>query len=300
MKANKMLTVIQDNLYLAWQAELLHYTVRQQGQYCTILIGYSGAPSAHALRLEANCGAILIPDTRPDKSYAPSIQPHLLAKYQHSGPVLLVDSDILIKAPANLPAADGRQVIASDCGSYLNASYVDGCDPDLLHHLCTISHIPPDHVRGRRNAPGAQYILPQLFDAGFWQRVEENSNSMYRLLSRYTCSIHPVQVWTASMWAIWFELLRLELTGAIYLTTPPEMNFCWATDPISYWQRHNILHMAGVTRNMEGYFHKGDYTDSPPWSCDLSHVRPDNCSWIYAQAIQDYKAGRVDNPVFFG
>lgn len=284
---------IQDNLYLCWQAELLHHTCQQQDQPCTILIGYSGTPSAYAMRLEAERNAVLIEDSRPDKSYAPSIQPHLLAKYQHTGPALLVDSDILIKDFDKLPVTDGRTVIASDCGSYLNAAYVDGCDPDLLHHLCTISHIPPDHVRQFPKAPGAQYIMPHLFDAGFWHRIEENSNAMYKIMQDYKCSIHPVQVWTASMWAIWFELLRMECNGEVTITTDKTMDFCWGTDPIYRWEQTNILHMAGVTRGMPGYFHKGDYTEQPPWECDLSHVKENNCSWIYAETIRGYKSAKI-------
>lgn len=285
-----MITVIQDNCYLCWQAELLHHNCRQLGGTCRILIGYINRPSIHALKLSTERQAILIEDTRADRSYAPSIQPHLLAKYQHSGPAMLVDSDVLFKTFDHFPDV-GNKVIGSDCGSYLNADYIDGCDPDLLHHLCTIAHIPPDYVRDRPHAPGAQYILPHLFTPQFWQRVEANSNAMYRLLAGYKCKIHQVQVWTASMWAIWFELLRLEIIGEIEVRTDPALDFCWATDPIHRWEQTNILHMAGVTRGMQGYFHKGDYTARAPWDCDLSHVQPGNCSWIYKQAIEDYKAG---------
>lgn len=283
------LCTIQDNLYLSWQAELLKHNCDQHGRSCTMLIGYTGRPTDHARHLEASCGAILIEDTRVDRTYAPSIQPHLLSKHRHGSSVLLVDSDVLFKTFDNLPAIDGRRVIASDCGSYLNAAYVDGCDPELLHHLCTISHIPPDHVRERRTAPGAQYILPHLFGRAFWQRIEANSNAMYKLMASYKCKIHPVQVWTASMWAIWFELMRMEIAGEVDIETSPAMDFCFATDPVHYWEKRDILHMAGVTRSMRGYFNKGDYTDRAPWDCDLSHVKPDNCSWVYAEAIKRYK-----------
>lgn len=290
MIINRTLTTIPDNRYLSWQAELLHHNCKRLGRTCQILIGYTGRPSAHALKLAEKCQAILLQDTRPDRTYSPSIQPYLLARYNHHGPALLVDSDVLFKGFDHFPDA-GNMVKASDCGAYLNAAYVDGCDPDLLHHLCTIAHVPPDHVRQRHNAPGAQYILPHLYDSAFWQRIEQNSNLMYKLLAGYKCKIHQVQVWTASMWAIWFELLRMEITGGPQVTTSPALDFCWATDPIHRWEQTNILHMAGVTRGMQGYFHKGDYTERPPWECDLSHVQPGNCSWIYKQAIEDYKAG---------
>lgn len=295
-----MICTIQDNLYLCWQAELLAWNCRRLGRECVILIGCAGPPSDYARRLVETAGGLLVDDTRPYRGYAPSIQPHLLSKYvRQGGPVMLVDSDVLFKSFDRLPVHSGRQAVGSDCGSYLNAAYLDGCDPDLLHHLCTIAHIPPGYVRQRPQAPGAQYILPHLFDRPFWQRIEDNSNRMYALLSGYRCSIHPVQVWTASMWAIWFELLRMEMIGEIEVTTSPALDFCFATDPIRIWKSREILHMAGVTRNMKGYFHKGDYTERPPWECDLSHIRGDNCSWIYAQAVTEYKS-TVDNTPIIG
>lgn len=286
-----IVTCIPDALYLEWQAELLHNNCRTHGRACTILIGFRGRPGEYAQRLAHDCGAILIEDTRPDPIYAPSLQPHLLSTYHHPGPLLLVDSDVYFKTFDNLPVTDGCSVIASDCGSYLNADYLDGCDPDLLQQICDIAGLPTSAVRNCPQAPGAQYLLPHLFDREFWQRIEANSTAMYRLLASYRCSIHPVQVWTASMWAIWFELLRRESSNEIHMTTSPALDFAFGCDPIERWRQTDILHMAGVTRNMEdlGFFHKGSYTERPPWECDLSHVTPSNCSWVYAQAIKEYK-----------
>lgn len=292
-----IITTIQDNLYLSWQAELLALNCRELGQELTILSGWRGRPSEYALRLQRDFNAVLIEDTRQDISYAPSIQPHLLAKYSRDAchgilaPVMLVDSDVLFKSldwfqQLKTQNSALSTVLLSDCSSYLDARYLTGTDPDLLGHLCRIAGIAPEYVRNHTASGGAQYILPHLFTTDFWQRIERNSNAMHRLMKHYTCSTHPVQKWTASMWAILYELYRREQTGECLVETSDRLKFCFATDPAHYWQERDILHMAGVVPGMKGYFVKGAYTTVPPWEADLSHVQPDNCSFVYVEAIK--------------
>lgn len=293
-----ILTCIQDNIYLSWQAELLALNCRELGQELTILIGWRGLPSDYALRLQRDFKAVLIEDTRTDLSYAPSIQPHLLAKFAADGqrriPVLLVDSDVLFKSLDWIPENNGSSVCFSDCSSYLNANYLNGTDPDILGHLCTIAGIESQYVSKHPASGGAQYLLPHLFDREFWQRIETNCNAMHRLLKNWRCSTHPVQVWTASMWAILYELYRREQAGDCRVEISAELKFCFATDPVHYWQENNILHMAGVTAGMPGHFFKGNYTAQPPWECDLSHVQPENCSYLYVEAINRLKGKKRD------
>jgi hypothetical protein len=257
-----------------------------------IVIGYRGNPSEYAIKLGERCGALLIEDTRADMSYAPSIQPHLLAKLckgnaNEAGPWLLIDSDVLLKEIPQEP--QGNIVTGSDCGPYLNAAYVDGCDSLLLDKLCQIAGVSAEYVRERHDTPGAQYILPHLFDAGFWEKVESDSNSMYRLMDGYVCSIHEVQKWTASMWAFAYALYVEEQAGRITVETDERMKFAWATDPVGKWDAYSILHCAGVHKAAPGLFFKGAYVTKTPFTANLDHVAADNCSWIYAQAIQRYE-----------
>lgn len=300
-----ILTCIQDNIYLSWQAELLALNCRELGQELTILIGWRCRPSDYALRLQRDFGAILIEDTRSDLSYVPSLRPHQLAKFVNSGnylgePVLLIDSDLLFKTLVFLPhlsklvPGNSNSVYLSDCSSYLNADYLNGTDPDIMGHLCRIAEIDPGYVAAHPAAGGAQLFLPHLFDANFWQRVERVSSSMYRLMKNWRCSTYPVQGWTADMWAILYELYRREIAGECDVKISALLKFCFATDPVHYWQENNILHMAGVTAGMPGHFFKGNYTAQPPWECDLSHVQPENCSYLYVEAINRLKGKKRD------
>jgi len=140
-----ILCTIQDNIYLNWQAELLAWNCQQHGHQLTILSGYTGQPSSYALQLQKKLpGYISIEDTRRFKGYAPSIQPHLLAKWvkdqpsKTKEPVLLVDSDILFRSLDWLHGIshDGRTVYGSDVASYIGADYLAGVNRHaILTHI---------------------------------------------------------------------------------------------------------------------------------------------------------------------
>lgn len=289
-----IITCIQDNIYLNWQAELLAWNCQQHGHQLTVLSGYTGQPSSNALQLQKKLpGYISIADTRRFKGYAPSIQPHLLAKYvgNHTGPVLLVDSDVLFRSLdwlQHLPH-DGRTVYGSNVASYIDADYLNGCDPRLLDLMSQTVRCPADIIRHHQHTIGAQYLFPHLLDQTFWQSAERHCINLHALLAGYKCSIHPVQTWTASMWAILWELYRREMAGQINVQSHPAMDFCWATDPADRYHQTNILHCSGVTADMPGHFHKGAYTNGTPFAADLSHVQPGTCSRIYADAVSEYR-----------
>lgn len=296
----RIITCIQDNIYLNWQAELLAWNCLQHGQSLTVLSGYTGEPSEYAERLKTTIdNYISIEDTRLFKGYAPSIQPHLLAKYASTndnvaGPALLVDSDILFRSLDWLKEIplDDKTVYGSDVKSYISADYLAGCDPALLSLMSQVARCPAEIIKNHHHSLGAQYLLPNLLDATFWLTVERSSNNLHALLATYSCSIHPVQTWTASMWAILWELYKREMSGQLIVKTSPEMEFCWATEPESRYHQTNILHCSGVTADQRHLFYKGDYTNTHPFHKNLSHVKPGTCSKVYAEAIEDYSGVR--------
>lgn len=302
-----VLTAIQDNFYLSWQAELLALNCRDLGHELIIISGYRGQPSASARMLATEYGAFLFEDNRTDLSYSPSIQPHLLAQYADSphyngGQVLLVDSDILFKSldfllqlPAPAPQVP-PPLYMSDCSGYLDSRYLVSTDPDIMHQLCTIAGLDPAYVRHHPASGGAQYVLPHLFNSDLWRQIETTSNAMHRFMRHYRCRHHPVQTWTASMWAILYSLYKKEQAGECTVQTSDLLKFCFATDPACFWETHNILHMAGVTADMadQGYFFKGDYSaTAAPWECDLAHVQPGNCSFVYVEAMRRLMGERL-------
>jgi hypothetical protein len=227
-------------------------------------------------------------------SYAPSIQPYLLSKWVKAkrpvGPTMLVDSDVLFSRIDRLPIPGAREILGSDVGGYINADYLDGTDPRLLDHLAGIAGIDPDYVRQSPVAIGAQYLLPDLLDGQFWQRVEAMSNAMYSFMKGYQCAIHEVQKWTASMWAMLYAFYRLEIEEGYTVNTHENLRFVWGSDKLAKWDGSDILHMAGITADMKtrGCFHKGDYTAAAPFGHCLEWVADDNCSRIYADAIVEF------------
>jgi len=294
----RIITCIQDNIYLNWQAELLAWNCRQHGHNLTVLSGYTGAPSAYAEQLKtAINGYISIKDTRTFRGYAPSIQPHLLSKFVdccQDEPILLVDSDVLFRSMDWMDGIsfDKKTVYGSNVESYISADYLAGCDPHLLPLMAQVARCPVEIIQSHPHSIGAQYLLPNLLDKTFWLTVERTSNNLHALLATYSCSIHPVQTWTASMWAILWELYKRELAGQLTVATCKEMEFCWATEPEDRYHHTNILHCSGVTADQRHLFYKGGYTNTTPFHKNLSHVKPGTCSKVYAEAIEDYSMVR--------
>ena len=285
------ITTIQDNIYLNWQVELLAYNLRQFNFSLLALVGYVGKPSESALQLSKKCKVEFIEDTRSNKLYAPSIQPHLLKKFNRSlRDVVIIDSDVLLKTTHNFIQPTKNCIYGSDVASYISARYIDGCDPYILQGMCDIVGIDIEFVRNHKHSIGAHYFLPHMFDYEFWDNIENNSNKLYNFISKYKCSIHDIQIWTASMWAILWEMYKREQKDECTVLSDKSFDFCWATDPVSVYDNVDILHMSGVTADMKdnGYFYKGNYTNNTPFTEDLSYVSDTNCSYKYVEYINKY------------
>lgn len=211
------------------------------------------------------------------------------------GPVLITDADTFYRSFDCIPEPVGDDVLGSSVRDYIGPAYLDQVDANILGHLCRIADIDEGYVRSRTAIIGAQYLMAHLFDEAFWTRIELKCIEMYQFLKTYPCRYHHVQEWTASMWAILYELYRREKRGECCVFACNPLSFAWPTDAAHVWPMRNILHMAGVTETMQpkGYFYKGAYTTKPPFDVDLSYVKPDNCSWVYAKAIQGYSKVRT-------
>lgn len=284
-------TCIQDNIYLNWQAELLYYNLKQNGAKLIILSGFTHKPSNYALQLEKNLNNyILIEDTRLDKSYAATMQPFLLSKYKISEKYFLCDSDVIFKSIdfVKNDIFNSYDVIGSNCASYISNKYISGCDTELLENMCNSININYDKVNKNTINIGAQYIFNKIPTCAFWSKVEEDSNKLYTLLSRYKCNKHDIQIWTSEMWGILYNLINENYT----MFTDPSMNFSWASDHISTINKNNIFHCAGVTNKNEGHFYKGAYTEFTPFFQDLSYIKSTSCSSIYKDIILEYRSVR--------
>jgi hypothetical protein len=288
----RIVTAIQDGTYLLWQAELLYYNCIELGFDCTILIASEAQASDYAKALADHTTAKIFRDIRENKDYAASVQPYLLNKYSssmHGDEILVCDSDVLFKSIAAIRIPEGNQIIASNCSEYLDARYVDGCDPDILTNMCDICGVDIEMIRNQSFAPGAQFVFGKDFDHLVWDKIEKDTVAIHNYLKSVKCSIRQIQVWTACMWGIWFNLINNEIIH------DASLDFCWATDSKQRWDECNLLHMAGVMPGTIGAFYKGSFAKETPFKYSMKHVWDHTCSRIYADYIVKYSENRKLN-----
>ena len=81
---------------------------------------------------------------------------------------------------------------------------------------------------------------------------------------------HPIQKWTADMWAVIWNAWRDGHTTKIVKA----MDFLWATDSKTKYKENKTIsmyHNAGVTEQ-KNLFYKGAYVTRSPFHDDLSYV----------------------------
>lgn len=297
----RFITAQPDQQYFLWQLQVQLTNFRRLGleQACVILIGVDGEPSALAKYIEARTTAqvVFIPDTRADKNYAPSIQPHLYAKYvadhPNIGECMLLDSDVIFRSMPAFVAPDPGTCRVSDTSGYLGYEYVVSKGQPQFHDMCSIVGIDPEVVKARqRDSGGAQWVMNGMMTAAFWIKVERDCNALYVYMRarepQWRGEGYAIQAWTAGMWA---QLWNVWLAG--YSTVvAPELHFCWASDTLERAGTTPILHVAGVVDTMkETHFYKGKYVGAHPFHdpAVMAITEASNASHLYAIAIREAK-----------
>lgn len=248
-------------------------------------------------------------------SYIPLLRPWLLHKYFEENPdhtkdtILYIDSDVVFTRQPNLDRLlHNDTCYLSDTKSYIAASYFDSKEKDVVPEkleaykkIDVLDDLLKEFglnreiaVQNEQGSGGAQYLLKGI-DAQFWMDVFQgcikiliNLRSVNRRFFENTDK--GFQVWCADMWSILFNLWKKD-----YKTEcPPEMDFCWATDPIEKWDKVQIYHDAGATsRNHDQaiLFHKREskYINNlgTPFEDDLSDVSDKYCSKNYVKEIEE-------------
>ncbi len=78
---------------------------------------------------------------------------------------------------------------------------------------------------------------------------------------RFPISPGEIQFWTAEMWSLLWNLWKFGIETKI----TNELDFSWATDSVSIYNRRPILHMSGVTEDLKSTkFYKGEYINVNP------------------------------------
>jgi hypothetical protein len=298
-----------DHPYFHWQVEVMVLNFMQAGinpNHIEVVFASHGGESK-AGRLFANAypfvRVFFYENTIPDSGgYASLCRPHVLAKHFAKWPqlereaIFYHDSDILFrKLPDFARLLQDERCHLSDTVSYIGAEYIQSKGPDILGRMAEIVGIDPQvAVRNQKSSGGAQYLLKGI-DVAYWRKVERDSLALYKyfcereaaerktLRPEQLATYNPIQKWCADMWAVLWSLWARGRETAL----APELSFSWPTQPARDWEQHNIFHNAGVTEPLKAtHFYKGEYINRDPFQADLDYVRPEHCSWRYAQAIR--------------
>lgn len=231
-------------------------------------------------------------DLRDDKTYIPSVKPYLWWKYLEEFPqaerdtYFYMDSDVIFRELPDFSKtqSDYKNWYASDCGGYLNYDYIMQCTngPEVLQGMADIVGVNIDQVKSvNANSGGAQWIISHP-EAAYWKKVYEDSSSLWHYVEPLDTNL---QKWTSEMWAQLWNMLYFGIQPQV----SKELEFCWATDPISRWNETKIMHNAGVTGEETDLFFKGKYVETSPFGNNLSFVSPDKVSKKYVEAIEAVK-----------
>ena len=316
---NKKMTFIcaqPDVPYFHWQVEVFIHNAMSNGinpNWIEILFSYDTEPSKEGVDL-----AIKYPFVRfffyrrtpmENFGYIPILRPDILQQHFFRfpdlgrDPIFYHDSDIIFrKLPDFNSLLDDDFWYLSDTISYIGSDYIKSKSDDLLTDMCNIAGISRDLVeKNNNNSGGAQYLMKNI-DHLFWEDVKRVSLDLYKYMSDreteerknldtdHLSVYNPIQKWCADMWAVlWCGLKR-----GNEIRISDELSFSWGSSNSSEWEKHNIMHNAGVTSNGGGkHFYKGEYIFKSPWDSDFSSIDPNHNSYNYVQSILYAKEKRT-------
>jgi hypothetical protein len=299
--------------YFHWQIEVQIHNFMKAGinpNWIEVLFAYHDSPSTEGLALAEKYPFVRFffykRKVTENFGYIPIVRPDILQQHFEAFPdlknevIFYHDSDIIFRELPNFDEMhDGTYWYLSDTVSYIGSEYIKSKSDDLFIDLCSLVKIPPETVeRNQEGSGGAQYLMKNV-TSDFWKAVTEDSLKLYRYMAdkedyeRTTLQpgIHynPIQKWCADMWAVLWEAWKM---GSQTVVTP-ELDFSWGTSNLSDYERHKIMHNAGVTdETKQTLFYKADFRDSSPFDSDLSYVNPDSASAKYVEAIEYAKTMR--------
>ena len=231
--------------------------------------------------------------------YISSIRPNVLKQHFQRFPelkdeaIFYHDCDVVFtKTPDFSKFLSDNICYVSDTNSYINSNYILSKGEDVYDLMCNIVNIDPIIPKLiNSNSGGAQYILKNV-DAEYWMKVERDSEELFYQITELNNkkkaldpTYHELQIWCADMWAVLWNLwLRGTETKVV-----KELDFSWATDPISRWDEATIYHNAGATCSCGGLFYKGLYMNTLPYNIEDKFDKNRNC-YNYFLEIEETKS----------
>lgn len=295
----KFLIAQPNNSYFLWQMLVQINNFRRYGleEDLIYVIGNTNKDGERILQKIINsglcdCQFYIYNDTRKNSRYPSSLRPHLLSKFFNEHPYMsdevffYTDPDVLFTKEIDFTKYEHDDVwYLSDTISYIGANYIKSKGEKLLDEMCDIVNISREIVENnQQNSGGAQYILKNI-NSEYWDKVYKDCEALYIHMDKtsniYTPN-HPIQKWTADMWAVlwnaWYFGNETKIVN--------EFDFAWATDHVSKWEKCSIFHNAGVVRaNDEKHFSKIAHQTSP-FNKELT-ADENNCSYNYIKEIKD-------------
>ncbi len=272
----KILVALPDNSYFLWQMLVQINNFRKLGleENTIYVIGKTSLQKSDILTNIMKNGNIkskfvVFNDDRTNLDYSPSLRPHILAKYFEKYPeaktetFFLLDPDVIFTKNFNMSSLLNDDVwYLSDTRSYIDSKYIKSKGEKLFTDMCNIVGIDPKLVEENdKSAGGAQYLMKNV-SVEYWKKTQRDSDELYKYMvstSNIYCPEHPIQAWTAGMWS---DLWNAWLFG--YKTKiSKKLDFCWATDVMSRWDKTNIFHNAGAVIDNNTLFLKTKYQLSP-------------------------------------
>ena len=300
----KYISVQPDTDYFVWQVRVQLNNFRKLGieqDAISIFVHDLSKPINPAvLKLAEETKGIIVffPDRRDNhiRKYVPSVRPHALKTfYQMLGADLLFgedvfyhDADIIFSSlPDFKKLGKKKKVCVSDTISYVGANYIKSKSEKLLQEMCDIVGVSKELVeKNEAKSGGAQYYIPKgiYLDFDFWEKVEQDSVELYKHMintsSIYTPT-HPIQAWTADMWAVLWNFWLDGHDSAVV----KELDFSWPMFSVTDWEKYHIFHNAGVTPDRKDLFYKAEFIDKSPFDFSHENVDKNTCSIKYVEEI---------------
>jgi hypothetical protein len=291
MEKNLVFVTAQPDVpYFHWQSKVYVHNFIQNGispDKIHIIFGVVSLdkqPSKESLELkDLGVNVHHYYDDRVKKNYIPSVKPFLISKWLKEYPELgecffLHDADIIFRVLPNFnELLKDDTTYLSDTIGYIGYNYINDCcvryenqypnsdRGQLIQEMANVIGISVDIIKeNQNNSGGGQYIIKNT-NSELWEKIYSDCTPLYEQMldyqKRFPISPGEIQFWTAEMWSLLWNLWKFGVETKI----TNELDFCWATDSVSIYEKKPILHMAGVTPDLKNTkFYKGDYINVNP------------------------------------
>lgn len=290
------ISVQPDIPYFHWQVEVMLTNFQQvEIEKCHVIFLYDHTISTEVQMLKRRFPQYdfyFYLDEREMRArmYIPTIKPYGMYKHLKNisieEAIFYHDCDIIFKEKIDEKKFEADDVwYLSDTISYIGYNYVISKGEDQALKMCNVIGISLSEVeQNQMSSGGAQYIVKNTI-ADFWWKVYADSYLLYEMLNEseksWTKEEYPIQKWCAEMWATLWNIWLFKFETKV----DKELDFVFATAPISEMENCKIMHNAGVTNTHTSLFFKGGYINQSPFNADLSHVDSQFCSHFYKNAI---------------